>query len=83
MDAWHHAEYAGLRRCVDLPGRGAEGINVAESGSGGQAGETAAVRIAELDRLVRPGQDREDHHGGREQRAQPEQDRTAPPPAAA
>lgn len=35
----------------------------------GQAGEVAAVEVAEPERLVGPGQDREDHDGGGKQQA--------------
>jgi hypothetical protein len=68
---------------VDLTGHAAEGIDGTKTGSGRETGEAAAVRIAEVDRLIGPGQDPEDHDGGREQRAQSQQDPAEPRAATA
>jgi hypothetical protein len=54
-----------------LPGHAREGIDGADASSGGKAGELASGLATELDRLIGSGQDREDHHGDREQRTQP------------
>src|SRR5262249_59877774 len=67
---------------VDLLGSGGEGVDAPEPGALGQAAEVAAVEIAEPERLVGPGQDREDHDGGGDQQAKTQQDPAAPRMAA-